>query len=269
MRVKLFLCLIIFYAPASCEWDFKIFSNDSDETKNESRNESANKSEEEIRNTQSIKRKEREKENIMIAKKTIKVGSDDSCHWRYYPIEFIRGEMCGAHYKVLGLDRKKLSDTEKTKIKKSYRTISLSVHPDKNSSPEAPEAFKLVTNAYKCLSDEHCKSRYDSELNKAEETLALERNLIRRNILEKVVQGANQVHYYVSVTCMYVFQTGRDLWELAGEFEIPLFGEPRPIGKAIMAIALALKGRWIMKIYALAYAVVRINYELAKQRGLM
>lgn len=231
------------------------------------------KTPEELRNIQMLKRKEREKENIMLARKTLKIGSDDKCDWRYQPLEFIKGEICGAHYKVLGLERKKLTDLDngnKNKlIKKSYRHISLSVHPDKNPSAEASEAFKMITNAYECLSDDNCKRNYDSDLDKVEESIAFERQITKKNIFEKLIHGANQAHYYVSVTCMYIFQTGMDLWELAGEFEVPFLGEQRPIGKIVMAAALLLKGRWILQIYSLSYVLVRINYELAKQRGLM
>ena len=38
-------------------------------------------------------------------------------------------------------------------IKKQYRKISLSVHPDKNSHPQADAAFRKVYGAFETLSD--------------------------------------------------------------------------------------------------------------------
>ena len=38
-------------------------------------------------------------------------------------------------------------------LKKAYKKKCLKVHPDKNASPEADEAFKKVNAAMACLSD--------------------------------------------------------------------------------------------------------------------
>ena len=48
-----------------------------------------------------------------------------------------------AHYKVLGIDRKSSGKLKKADVKKAYRQRSLLVHPDKNGSPEAVDAFKV------------------------------------------------------------------------------------------------------------------------------
>lgn len=42
---------------------------------------------------------------------------------------------------------------EHAEIKTSYRKLALRFHPDKNKAPEAEEAFKVVSNAFQCLSD--------------------------------------------------------------------------------------------------------------------
>ncbi|EPS72607.1 hypothetical protein M569_02151, partial [Genlisea aurea] len=61
------------------------------------------------------------------------------------------------YYDILGLD-KKCSNED---IPRAYRKLSLKVHPDKNPAPGAEEAFKQVSKAFKCLSDEESRKRYD------------------------------------------------------------------------------------------------------------
>jgi len=47
-------------------------------------------------------------------------------------------------------------------VKKSYRRLALQWHPDKNSSPEAAERFRSITEAYEVLSDPQRRQEYDS-----------------------------------------------------------------------------------------------------------
>ncbi|XP_074562734.1 chaperone protein dnaJ 49-like [Curcuma longa] len=61
------------------------------------------------------------------------------------------------YYQILGLER----DCTVEDIKKSYRKLSLKVHPDKNQAPGAEEAFKAVSKAFQCLSNEESRKRYD------------------------------------------------------------------------------------------------------------
>ncbi|KAL5698029.1 hypothetical protein ACHQM5_029117 [Ranunculus cassubicifolius] len=61
------------------------------------------------------------------------------------------------YYEILGID-KECSGEE---VKKAYRKLSLKVHPDKNKAPGAEEAFKAVSKAFQCLSNEESRKKYD------------------------------------------------------------------------------------------------------------
>ncbi|BAM39642.1 predicted protein [Theileria orientalis strain Shintoku] len=46
-------------------------------------------------------------------------------------------------------------------IKKSYKKLALKLHPDKNPSPLASEAFKKVSTAFQCLTNPQAREEYD------------------------------------------------------------------------------------------------------------
>ncbi|KAF8400662.1 hypothetical protein HHK36_013962 [Tetracentron sinense] len=61
------------------------------------------------------------------------------------------------YYEILGLER----TCSVEDVRKGYRKLSLKVHPDKNKAPGSEEAFKAVSKAFQCLSDEESRKRYD------------------------------------------------------------------------------------------------------------
>ncbi|KAL9259821.1 Chaperone protein dnaJ 49-like protein [Drosera capensis] len=61
------------------------------------------------------------------------------------------------YYAVLGVE--KTCSVEE--VRKAYRKLSLKVHPDKNKAPGSEEAFKKVSKAFKCLSEEESRRQYD------------------------------------------------------------------------------------------------------------
>jgi len=64
---------------------------------------------------------------------------------------------CKNYYEILGVN-KTSSDQD---LKKAYRKLALSFHPDKNKAPGAGEAFKAIGNAYAVLSTPEKRRQYD------------------------------------------------------------------------------------------------------------
>ncbi|XP_010504660.1 PREDICTED: chaperone protein dnaJ 49-like [Camelina sativa] len=61
------------------------------------------------------------------------------------------------YYEILGLE----SNCSVDDVRKAYRKLSLKVHPDKNPAPGSEEAFKSVSKAFQCLSNEDARKKYD------------------------------------------------------------------------------------------------------------
>lgn len=61
------------------------------------------------------------------------------------------------YYEILGLGR----TCSVEDMRKAYRKLSLKVHPDKNKAPGSEEAFKSVSKAFQCLSDDGARRKYD------------------------------------------------------------------------------------------------------------
>lgn len=61
------------------------------------------------------------------------------------------------YYAILGLEK----SCSVEEIRRAYRKLSLKVHPDKNKAPGSEDAFKKVSKAFKCLSDDGSRRMYD------------------------------------------------------------------------------------------------------------
>ncbi|QOP45986.1 molecular chaperone DnaJ [Sulfurimonas paralvinellae] len=63
-----------------------------------------------------------------------------------------------SYYEILEVSQ----DADKATIKKAYRKMAKKYHPDKNAGDkEAEHMFKLINEAYQCLSDDQQRSIYD------------------------------------------------------------------------------------------------------------
>ena len=199
------------------------------------------------------------------AKQILHAGSTEQCDWRKQPLSLLKGQLCGSYYKVLNIDRQD-EFLDKTSIKKAYRRTSLSVHPDKNPVAEADDAFHFVQEAYECLNNNSCKEKYDMKLQLAEEKIYWDRKRFRDLVVQKLTQVAVQGHHYITVAATQVYNTGLDLWDLAGEWNVNVYQERWPVGKAVMLLALLLKGQVLLKAHLASYVVLKINHEVAKAR---
>ena len=79
------------------------------------------------------------------------------------------------HYSALGLR----GSASLTDIKKAFRQLAATYHPDRNSDPEAPARFRAVQQASEVLSDETRRQAYDDNR--------------RRNLLDDPLQTASDI----------------------------------------------------------------------------
>lgn len=75
--------------------------------------------------------------------------------------------MTSTYYDVLQLRK----DATNDEVKKSFRTLALKYHPDKNKDPASNELFLRIIEAYEILSDETSRKKYDSTFQSATKKL--------------------------------------------------------------------------------------------------
>jgi len=56
-------------------------------------------------------------------------------------------------------------------------------------------------------------------------------------------------------------------WDIVGEWKIKIMGENYPIGRCIALLMLVWKGQFLLQLQFLSYAIIRVNYEIAKAQG--
>jgi hypothetical protein len=136
------------------------------------------------------------KEGRKAVDQTLRSSSNEHCDWRVSPLKYLKGEYCGKHYKIFGLNRHFNESTKE--IKKRYRKLSLLLHPDKNPAQEAPRAFSALTDGYNCLMSSECKGTYDEHLHMMERQEVVRRETQLRQVAVFLQRGLENMFYYVS-----------------------------------------------------------------------
>ncbi|MBL7951505.1 MAG: J domain-containing protein [Flavobacteriales bacterium] len=72
----------------------------------------------------------------------------------------MQGTLRYDHYRVLGIPR----DASQHEIKRAYRDLVKTCHPDRNDSPQASTLFQAVHAAYETLRDADRRQAYDARL---------------------------------------------------------------------------------------------------------
>eukprot|EP01125_Pyxidicula_operculata_P020123 TRINITY_DN7371_c0_g1_i1.p1 TRINITY_DN7371_c0_g1~~TRINITY_DN7371_c0_g1_i1.p1 ORF type:complete len:213 (-),score=32.73 TRINITY_DN7371_c0_g1_i1:449-1087(-) len=85
-----------------------------------------------------------------------------------------------SYYEVLELNSKCTTD----EIKKSYRRLALLVHPDKNPSDYSSDAFKVLSMAFACLSNESTRLNYDLNKTVDDEVIINADKLVQQSIVD-------------------------------------------------------------------------------------
>jgi DnaJ-class molecular chaperone len=67
-----------------------------------------------------------------------------------------------SYYDILQIKQ----DATNDEIKRSFRSLALKYHPDKNKSSESKEKFLNIVEAYEVLSDETTRKKYDLSFQK-------------------------------------------------------------------------------------------------------
>lgn len=194
--------------------------NSSQKFRNDSRNEEIRR-----KKYEDFKRKSQQ-----AVRNTIDASKTESCDVKLSfsrlpdPLNFVtnslknfKGEMCGSYYKILDVDKSTINDqmddsARKKLLKKAYRKLSLTVHPDKHGgSSEAHIAFEKIQDAYDCLSDDTCRETYDVKLQSIEQSILQHRLKMREIFLTAVKRTIKVVHYHTSVTAFFIRHMGNQI----------------------------------------------------------
>jgi hypothetical protein len=103
------------------------------------------------------------------------------------------------YYKVLGISEY----ADFTEVKKAYRVLAFKYHPDKNSSPSAPESFRQITEAYEVLSCPEKRKQYNlfyETFVKARGGTRHQRETFDEKKGQWEREGASKAKYYASMS---------------------------------------------------------------------
>ena len=104
------------------------------------------------------------------------------------------------YYSTLELDKNASID----EIRKSFRTLALKYHPDKNKDESAKEKFMRIVEAYEILSDANGKKNYD-------ESITIKKNKPKYDFTWTPSADFERVYSYSRIKNTYV---GGGIWDI-------------------------------------------------------
>jgi hypothetical protein len=104
---------------------------------------------------------DRMKQQKKVVESALHSISTEYCDWRISPLLYLKGTACGKYYKILNFKTRVVNQTI---VRKRYHQMSKLLHPDKNPTTLATDAFRVLTESYECLMNLDCKESYDSQL---------------------------------------------------------------------------------------------------------
>ena len=104
------------------------------------------------------------------------------------------------YYRALELNK----DASLDEIRKSFRTLALKYHPDKNRNEGSKEKFMKVVEAYEVLSDSNGKKNYD-------ESITIKKNTPKYDFSWTPSADFEKVYSYTRIKNTYV---GGGIWDI-------------------------------------------------------
>lgn len=104
------------------------------------------------------------------------------------------------YYLVLGVKKNASLD----EIRKSFRTLALKYHPDKNKDSGSKEKFMKIVEAYESLSDLNRKKNYD-------ESITIKKDKIKFDFSWTPSADFDKVYSYSRIKNTYV---GGGIWDI-------------------------------------------------------
>jgi DnaJ-class molecular chaperone len=106
----------------------------------------------------------------------------------------------GDYYLVLGVKKNASLD----EIRKSFRTLALKYHPDKNKDSGSKEKFMKIVEAYETLSDLNRKNNYD-------ESITIKKDKIKFDFSWAPSADFDKVYSYSRIKNTY---SGGGIWDI-------------------------------------------------------
>jgi len=155
------------------------------------------------------------------------------------------------YYKILQIG----FNTDAREIKRAYRKLALSYHPDKNSSVNAMGKFIEATEAYEVLSDSEKRRKYDqiykSKIS-APQTIIYEHNEYHFHFNEWATYGKEKAGHYSSMD--YKHFAKRLKIEAKSIFDL--------IGGLLVSFVLFCMMYGLFMMLFLGYSSIKIGYLL-------